>query len=91
METMKVNTVRTLGIVIIISALAIGALKYYTEGDIDSYMMPFILFCMGVVFVTKKSAEKPKQIRLKPHQARIALWVGTIVLIMGIIAFALCI
>jgi len=89
MQTQKLSFSKVSGIIVIGCAIAIIVIKYLTQGDLDSYIMPFMLMCMGVVFLSRKNKEEEKPFYMSPKQARIAMAIVLVSLIAGIIVFFL--
>lgn len=87
METKKINANTVSGIIITISAIGIMIVNYFTNGDLDSYIMPIIFFCMAVVMFTSNTKSKPKQIELSTTQKRVVLSIISIALVSGIVVF----
>jgi len=87
MQTQKLSFSKGSGIIVIGCAIAITVIKYLTQGDLDSYIMPFILLCMGVVFMSQKEKVEKKPFNLSTKQARISMAIVLVSLIAGSIAF----
>ena len=87
MKSLKLNFSKVSGIIITVCAIGIIALKYFTNGDLDSYILPVILLCVGAVFIFQKPENNAKQIELNPAKRNIILSVLSIMIIVGFIAF----
>ncbi|MBT3210129.1 MAG: hypothetical protein HN704_07380 [Bacteroidetes bacterium] len=84
---MESKTRYLLGSIIAVSAIGIIILKFITNGDIDSYVMPFILLCLSViVFLPKTKKVKPQKEISKKFQ-KVILSIVSLALVTGIITF----
>lgn len=85
METKNVNLRRVLGIIIVVSAIGIMILKYFTFKSYDDFIMPIILVGMGIMFTFMKPEEEKKQIVLSRRKQFILVSTLSIVVVAGII------
>jgi len=84
---MKLKSKNFLGGIIAIGAIGIMILKYQTNGDLDSYIMPFILLCLAVIIFTTKPKKEEKQIQLNRKQRTVLLSILSVTLVSGIVTF----
>ena len=54
METTKANFSRVAGVIIMICAMGMTALNIFLNKNMDSYIMPFILLMLGIMFISRK-------------------------------------
>lgn len=84
---MESKTRYFLGAIIVVCAIGIMILNYFTNKGFDSYIIPFILLPFSVtVFLAKHKKEKT-DIRLSKKQQKIILPIVSVTLIAGIITF----
>jgi len=84
---MESKTRKVLGSIIAVSALGMAGLKYFTNGDLDSYILPFILLWLSVIIFTNKSKKVENQKELSEKQRTVMLSIASITLIAGIVTF----
>jgi len=87
METKKLDSKKVAGIIMAISAIGIMILKYFTNGNLDSYIMPFILLCVSVSLYFTTPKNETKQTEQKTTKGKIILSLVSIALVSGIIMF----
>ncbi len=76
-----------LGTIIAASAIGMMVLKYVTNGNMDSYIMPFILLCFSVIVFSNKSKKDNEQKIFSEKQQKVLLSTALVALGTGIIAF----
>lgn len=87
MEATKVNLSKISGVIIMICALGIAAVNIILKENPDSFIMPFILFVVGISFISKKQSAETKQPVISAKKQRIILATLSISLIAGIVIF----
>ncbi len=84
---MESKTRKFLGAIIAVSAIGMIVIKYISNENIDSYMLPLILLFTSVVIISNKS-KKSKQVKaISKKQHKVILSSGLIALGTGIIIF----
>lgn len=86
METSSRNFKVVSGVTIIICAIFMIALNIIAKENMDSYIMPFILLWLGVLFLTRKSDEERPQISMSPKKRMFMIASLSISLVGGIVA-----
>ena len=89
MESKKSNSVKVLGAITIACAIIMLGFNYFTKENPNSLIMPFILLCLGITFITQKQKEYKNPVKIDPKRRKIILSILSIVLITGIITFFL--
>lgn len=90
METKTKNSNKVLGIIITACAVGIMIVKYFTHGNLDSYIMPFVLFCVGMVFYNQKPIKQTSEL-IEPGstKGKVVLALTSLALISGVVVFIL--
>lgn len=70
-----------------ICALAMAALNIFLNKDLDSFIMPFIFFMLGITSITIKQSAETKQPKISAKKQKIILATLSISLIAGIVIF----
>lgn len=84
---MKLKSKNLLGAIIAICAIGMMATKYFTNGNFDSDIMPFILMWLAVIVFFAKPQKEGMRIELNKRQKNVILTVVSVTLIAGIAAF----
>ena len=87
METKKLNFSKIAAIIIAVCAIGIIIIKYFTNGDMDSYILPFILLFVSVVFFSQKPKKEVKQVDVNSTKGRIILFLASIAFVSGVVVF----
>lgn len=87
MESRKLNVSKPAGIIIAVCAIGIMIVKFLTNGEIDSYIMPFILLCISVIVFSAKPNAESKRLEFSKKQSKVLLSIASIILISGIVMF----
>ncbi|MCP3932188.1 MAG: hypothetical protein GY705_24210 [Bacteroidetes bacterium] len=84
---MESKTRSVLGAIIAVCAIGMIIIEYATNGDMDSYMMSFILLCASVVIFANNSKKEKPQKEISEKQQKIILSIALVTLVAGIITF----
>ncbi len=76
-----------LGIIIAVSAVGMMVVKYTTNGNMDSYIMPFLLLFLSAVVFSNNSKKDKEQKVFSKKQQKVLLPTAMVVLGSGIIVF----
>ncbi len=76
-----------LGTIIAVSAIGMMVFKYATNGNMDSYIMPFFLLFYSVVVFSNKSKKDKQEKRFSKKQQKVLLSTTLVALGAGIIVF----
>ena len=76
-----------LGTIIAICAIGMMVVKYITNGNFDSYILPFILLWISVIVFFNKPKKENKQVELSKKQQYIILSALSITLVSGLVVF----
>lgn len=85
----KLNLKNVLGTITALCAIGIMIIKYHTKGDLDSYIMPFILLWFSVILFSLKPENKAVRVKFTKTQNNIILSVVSLALISGLVMFFL--
>jgi drug/metabolite transporter (DMT)-like permease len=87
MESRKLTPTKFLGIIIGVSAIGLMILKYITNGNYDSFMLPIILLVLGSIIYSRKPEKESKQIVTDPKTRKMIISALSVLVITGIIVF----
>lgn len=87
MESKKMKVTKAMGIVIAVCAVGILIVKYFTNGNLDSYIPALILLFVAVVIYFQKPKETSVQIEISPMARKVVFSLLTVTLVAGLIAF----
>ncbi len=86
MKSKKLNPMKFLGIITAVCAIGIMILNYFTNGDIDSYILPFILINFAVAVYLNKQKKETKPIEFNKTTRIIILSIASITFVSGVVA-----
>ncbi len=76
-----------LGTIIVVSSIGMILLNYLTNGNNDSYIMPFILLCFSIIVFFTKPKKEETQKKISKTQKNVILPIASVASIAGIITF----
>lgn len=85
MNTKNKDFGKVAGVITIISAIGIMIVKMMTDNEPDSYIMPVVLLCLGVVFIGINSEKTSVYNKMSPKTRNISITALIICLIVGIV------
>ena len=84
---MESKTRNLLGTIAVVSAIGMIVITFINNGNIDSYILPFLVLWLSVIiFFNKAQKEKPKK-KMSQKQQNIILSIVSVALISGVITF----
>jgi len=89
MKTSDKVKIKIPGIITIVSALVLVLFHALQGHEMDTYIMPFILFMFGILILLRKPEDEIRKPRLEKSTRRIVLAALSISLIAGIVVMVL--
>jgi len=89
MEKSDRKLAKVSGLIMIVSALGISLLNVLERNPFDSYIMPFILLMVGMVYLLRKTENEQRSLQIGKKQKRIVIATLSISLVGGIVVMLL--
>jgi len=83
MEAIKVR--RFLGGIVLVSVVGMLGVKYYTNADLDGYILPFILLVFGISLIFNKTKEEAPMVKLNPRYRNLVLVLAALAVLAGVL------